>query len=38
MFEQHQDTGKSASFAEKYANAAGQLSDANDRVWSMQGA
>ena len=31
MFEQQQNTGKSASWAEKYANAVGQLSDANDR-------
>ena len=30
MFEQQQNTGKSASLAEKYANAVGQLSDAND--------
>ena len=33
MFEQQQNTGKSASLAEKYANAVGQLSDAND--WSV---
>lgn len=32
MFEQQQNTGKSASLAEKYANAVGQLSDANDRA------
>ena len=32
MFEQQQNTGKSASLAEKYANAIGQLSDANDRA------
>ena len=32
MFEQRQNTGKSASLAEKYANAVGQLSEANDRA------
>ena len=32
MFEQQQNTGKGASLAEKYANAVGQLSDANDRA------
>ena len=32
MFEQQQKTGKSASLAEKYANAVGQLSEANDRA------
>ena len=32
IFEQQQNTGKSASLAEKYANAVGQLSDANDRA------
>ena len=32
MFEQQQNTGKSTSLAEKYANAVGQLSDANDRA------
>ena len=32
MFEQQQNTGKSASLAEKYANAVGQLSDAKDRA------
>ena len=32
MFEQRQNTGKRASLAEKYANAVGQLSDANDRA------
>ena len=32
MFEQQQNTGKSASLAEKYANAVGLLSDANDRA------
>nr|WP_297657137.1 IS66 family transposase [uncultured Prevotella sp.] len=32
MFEQQQNTGKSASLAEKYANAVGQLSEANDRA------
>ena len=32
MFEQQQNTGKSASLAEKYANAVGRLSDANDRA------
>ena len=32
MFEQQQNTGKSASLSEKYANAVGQLSDANDRA------
>ena len=32
MFEQQQNTGKSASLAEKYANAVGQLSDVNDRA------
>ena len=32
MFEQQQNTGKNASLAEKYANAVGQLSDANDRA------
>ena len=32
MFEQQQNTGKSASLAEKYANVVGQLSDANDRA------
>ena len=32
MFEQQQNTGKSAYLAEKYANAVGQLSDANDRA------
>lgn len=32
MFEQQQNTGKSASLAEKHANAVGQLSDANDRA------
>ena len=31
MFEQRQNTGK-ASLAEKYANAVGQLSEANDRA------
>lgn len=32
MFEQKQDSGKSASLAEKYANAVAQLSDSNDRA------
>ena len=32
MFEQQQNTGKSTSLAEKYANAVDQLSDANDRA------
>ena len=32
MFEQQQNTGKSASLAEKYANTVGQLSEANDRA------
>ena len=32
MFEQQQKTGKGASLAEKYANAVGQLSEANDRA------
>lgn len=32
MFEQQQNTGKSASLAEKYANAVGQLSEANARA------
>ena len=32
MFEQQQNTGKSAALAEKYAKALGQLSDANDRA------
>ena len=32
MFEQQQNTGKSASLAEKYANAVAQLSDSNDRA------
>ena len=32
MFEQQQNIGKSASLAEKYANAVGLLSDANDRA------
>ena len=32
MFEQQQNTGKSASLAEKYANAVGQLSEANTRA------
>lgn len=32
MFEQQQNKGKSASLAEKYANAVDQLSDANDRA------
>ena len=32
MFEQQQDTGKSASLAKKYANAVAQLSDSNDRA------
>ena len=32
MFEQQQKTGKSASLAEKYANAVGQLSEANARA------
>ena len=32
MFEQRQNTGKRASLVEKYANAVGQLSDANDRA------
>lgn len=32
MFEQQQDTGKSASLAKKYANVVAQLSDSNDRA------
>ena len=32
MFEQQQDTGESASLAEKYANAVALLSDSNDRA------
>ena len=32
MFEQQQDTGKSASLAKKYANAVAQLSDSNGRA------
>ena len=32
MFEQQQNTGKSASLAKKYANVVAQLSDSNDRA------
>ena len=32
MFEQQQDTEKSASLAKKYANVVAQLSDSNDRA------
>lgn len=32
MFEQQQNTGKSASLAKKYANAVAQLSDSNGRA------
>lgn len=32
MFEQQQDTGRSASLAKKYANVVAQLSDSNDRA------
>lgn len=32
MFEEQQNTGKSASLAKKYANAVAQLSDSNDRA------
>ena len=36
MFEEQQNTGKSASLAKKYANAVAQLSDSNDRKPPIQ--